>query len=147
VTANQGSANATPWNENIAQIGGTALAAADPCQANARTTVNINLTTATQIITGTSSKHTFICSLDLVTATAQSVALVEGTGVACASSTAGMAGGSTAATGWSFAANGGIVKGTGANWVFEASNALADNVCIFISGTGQVSGSAQYVQQ
>src|SRR2546430_15681100 len=27
VTANQGTANATPWNENIAQVGGTAAAA------------------------------------------------------------------------------------------------------------------------
>ena len=131
---------------NQAQVGGSVVVA-DPCQQQTRSTANISLTASGQIITGTSGKKTYICSLDVVTATAQNIALVEGTGTTCGTSTAGMAGGATAATGWNFSANGGIVKGDGRAWVFEASNATADNVCLLLSSTGQTSGSVQYVQQ
>lgn len=131
---------------NLNQIGGTALAAADPCQANARSSANINETAGSRIVTGVASKQTYICSMEIITATAQNVALVEGTGTTCATSTAGMAGGSTAATGWNFGANGGFVKGVGSNWVFKTATA-ADDVCLLQSGSGQISGSVQYVQQ
>jgi hypothetical protein len=145
VTANQGTANGTPWNENIAQVGGSAVVA-DPCQQLTRLSANINLAAGGRIITGVSAKQTYICSMELITATAQNIALVEGTGTTCATSTAGMAGGATAATGWNFAANGGFVKGTGGNWVFKTATA-ADDVCLLLSSTGQTSGSVQYVQQ
>ncbi len=120
---------------------------ADPCAYLAKSTANINLTGSGQIVTGTSSKTTYICSMDIVTATAQNIALIEGTGSNCGTSTAGMAGGATAATGWNFAANGGLTKGSGEGSVFIASNAAADNVCLLLSGSGQVSGSIQYVQK
>ena len=81
-----------------------------------------------------------------MTATAQNIALVEGTGTTCGTGTAGMAGGTTAATGWNFAANSGLVKGAGSNWVFKTATA-ADNVCLLLSSTGQTSGSVRYVQQ
>ena len=130
---------------NQAQIGGSAVVA-DPCQQLARSSANINLTAGGQVITGAASKQTYICSMELITATAQNIALVEGTGTVCATGIAGMAGGTTAATGWNFGANGGFVKGIGANWVFKTATA-ADNVCLLLSGTGQTSGSIQYVQQ
>jgi hypothetical protein len=139
--------NALPPNQsvNLAQIGGTAPVI-DPCGANAGSQATINLTASGQVITGTSSKQTYICGLDVVTATAQNIALVEGTGSTCGTSTAGMAGGATAATGWNFAANGGLVKGVGGNWVYKTATA-ADNVCLLLSGTGQTSGEIRYVQQ
>lgn len=134
-----------PWASNVTQIAGSAVVA-DPCQVNARSSVNINLTASGQLITGTSGKQTYVCSMDIITASAQNIALVEGTGTVCATGIAGMAGGTTAATGWNFAANGGLVKGVGSNWVFKTATA-ADNVCLLLSGTGQTSGSVQYVQQ
>jgi hypothetical protein len=71
---------------------------------------------------------------------------VEGTGTTCATGTAGMAGGTTATTGWNLAANGGFVKGVGGFWVFKTATAT-DDVCLLLSGTGQTSGSVQWVQQ
>lgn len=138
---------ALPANQSVNQnqIGGSAVVA-DPCQQLARSSANISTTAGVQLIAGTSAKQTYICSMDLITATAQNIALVEGTGTVCATGIAGMAGGTTAATGWNFSANGGFVKGIGANWVFKTAT-LADNVCVLLSGSGQTSGSVQYVQQ
>lgn len=130
---------------NITQIGGSAVVA-DPCQGLVGTPQVINLTASGQLIAGTSAKQTYICAMDMVTGTAQNIALVEGTGSVCATGIAGIAGGTTAATGWNFTAGGGFVKGTGANWVFKTST-LADNVCLLLSGSGQTSGSIRYVQQ
>lgn len=118
----------------------------DPCKRGAKTSVNINLTASAQLITGTASKKTYICHLNLVSAGADNIAIVEGTGSTCATGIAGMAGGTTAATGWNFAANGGISLGNGDASVLQASNAAADNVCLLVSGVTQVSGSIQYVQ-
>src|SRR5215831_19354899 len=77
----------------------------DPCSINMRSVVPINLTASGQIAAGVANKYTYICSVHLVTATAQNIALVEGTGSTCGTSTAGMAGGATAATGWNLAVN------------------------------------------
>src|SRR5581483_130683 len=127
--------------------GGTALVA-DPCQANAKSYVSINQTANTQLVAGTSSKKIYPCSIHLVTATAQNVALVEGTGTTCATGTAGVTGfgGATAATGWNLAANGGIAYGDGSA-ALGAEGTAADNLCLFQSGTGQVSGGLSYVVQ
>lgn len=130
----------------VAPSDGTNTITLDPCQVNAGSQALISLTASGQLITGTASKQTYICALDLVTATAQNIALVEGTGTTCGTGTAGMAGGTTAATGWNFAANSGLVKGAGSNWVFKTATA-ADNVCLLLSSTGQTSGSVRYVQQ
>ena len=111
----------------------------DPCQGGTKTYTPISLTASGQVLAGTSSKKTYVCHLEIVTATAQNIALVEGTGTVCATSIAGMAGGTTAATGWNFAANGGINLGNGASSVAaEATN--ADNICLLLSSTGQTSG-------
>jgi len=131
--------------ENVKQIGGSAVVA-DPCQQAAGSSANINLAASGQIIAGSSGKQTYICGFDIVTATAQNIALVEGTGTTCGTSIAGMAGGTTAATGWNFAANGGLVKGTGGHWVYKTAT-TGDNVCLLLSGTGQTSGEVRYVQQ
>ena len=126
---------------------GSSFLKLDPCQSNNKFYAAINLTASGQIITSSSGKVTYICSLNIVTATAQNIALVEGTGSTCGTSTTGMAGGSTAATGWNFAANGGLTIGNGGGAVFAASNVANSNVCLLLSGTGQTSGSVTYVQQ
>lgn len=125
---------------------GTFAVSADPCFANSKSFAVINLTANTQVITGTSAKKTYICSLNLVAGAATNVAVVEGTGTTCATGIAGMAGGSTAATGWNFAANGGIALGNGGGSVMiTATN--ADNVCVLVSAANQISGTIAYVQQ
>lgn len=118
---------------------------ANPCNA-VTSSANINLTASGQIIPGTSSKQTYICSVSLIVGAADNVALVEGTGATCGTSTAGMAGGTTAATGWNLAANGGLAFGNGSGVVARTATA-ADNVCLLASSATQVSGNVMYVQQ
>lgn len=118
----------------------------DPCEAATRTQVLINQTTSTQVLAGTSSVKIYVCSFHLISATAQNIAVVEGTGSVCATGIAGVAGGTTAATGWNLAANSGLSLGTGGKWVMQTAT-NADNFCILQSGAGQVSGSFTYVKQ
>lgn len=122
----------------------------DPCAQLTKVGVPINLTGSGQILAGTASKKTYICSIDLVSATAQNIALVEGTGSTCATNVFGLAGGTTAATGWNLSANGGLTKGSGSGTVYSPSadsNATAANVCLLLSGSGQTSGQMTVVQQ
>lgn len=126
-------ANTTAW---LFKLG-------DVCS-GAKTFVSINQTANTQLLTGTASNRTYICAISLVTATAQNIALVAGTGSVCGTSTVGLSGGTTAATGWNFAANGGIAEG-GANATIKKTTVDADNVCLLQSGAGQVSGTLSYV--
>ncbi len=109
------------------------------------TAINQASTTAVTLITGVASKQTYICSINLVVAGANNVALVEGTAAGCATGTAGMAGGATAATGWNFAANGGLTMGSGVGTPFRTATA-ADNVCVLQSAATQVSGSMSWAQ-
>jgi len=134
---------ATNLSTNQAQRGGTTIVAG-ACERETVLYIQISQTTGTQLITGTASERIYICSLQLMTATAQNVALVDGTGSVCATSPTGLLGGSTAATGWNFAANGGIVLPTTRDsWAKTSTD--ADNVCLLQSSTGQISGSLTYV--
>ena len=123
----------------------------DPCRALAKSFANINQTANAQhaqLVTGTAGKKVYVCSIHVVVAAATNVAVVEGTGSVCATGTAGVGGfgGATAATGWNFAANGGIALGSGVAAV-GAEVTGGDNLCIFNSGSGQVSGGMSYVVQ
>jgi hypothetical protein len=100
----------------------------------------ISLTAGGTLISGTASQKLHICQINIISATAQNVALVEGTGTVCATSTAGIMGGATAATGWNFAANGGIQAGNGQGMVGIVAT-TADNICLLSSSTGQISGN------
>jgi hypothetical protein len=120
----------------------------DPCKAAVKSYASISQTANAQLVTGTASKKIYVCSIHVVTAVATNVAVVEGTGTVCGTSTAGVGGfgGATAATGWNFAANGGIALGNGDSSV-GAEGTSGDNLCIFNSGSGQVSGGISYVVQ
>jgi hypothetical protein len=118
----------------------------DPCRTQANIFKPISQTASAQLVTGTSAKKIYICSINLVTAAANNVAMVEGTGTVCATGIAGMAGGTTAATGWNFAANGGLTQGNGMGSIMaEATN--ADNLCLLQSAAVQLSGVIGYVVQ
>jgi hypothetical protein len=109
------------------------------------TSTPISITTNTQIVTGTSAKQTYVCSINLIASDADNVALVEGTGTTCGTSTAGMAGGTTAATGWNLAANSGLTLGNGIGIVARTAT-TADNVCLLVSGSAQLSGTMVWAQ-
>jgi hypothetical protein len=107
---------------------------------------NIVQTGNAQVITGVASRRIYICALNVVSATAQNVAVVAGTGTVCDTTTVavpGTSGGATAATGWNFAANGGISIGGGIGAVAKTT-VDANNLCVFQSGSGQLSGAISY---
>jgi hypothetical protein len=118
----------------------------DPCKGLSKLYASISQTANTQLVAGTASKKIYVCSIHVVAAAATNVAVVEGTGSVCATGTAGVSGfgGATAATGWNFAANGGIALGNGDSSL-GAEGTSGDNLCIFNSGSGQVSGGISYV--
>jgi hypothetical protein len=110
------------------------------------TAVNMSTATTTQIvaISGTGGR-TYICAIDLVTGGADNVALISGSGSNCASNQAGLAGGTTAASGWNFAANGGIAKGSGLGMVFKTAT-TNNEICLVTSAAVQLSGSITWTQ-
>jgi hypothetical protein len=125
---------------------GVNLFVVDPCKAQTKLYASINQTGNTQLVAGTAAKKIYVCSLHVVAAAATNIAVVEGTGSVCATGTAGVSGfgGATAATGWNFAGNGGIALGNGDSSL-GAEGTSGDNLCIFNSGSGQVSGGISYV--
>ena len=146
--AGQAAIGAAPPTGSV-QIAGTAsgataglLAGITVCDSFA----NIQQTAGAQIVTGVSGRRIYICSINLISATAQNVSVVAGTGTVCATTTVavpGLSGGATAATGWNLAANGGIAHGGGLGTIAKTT-VNADNLCILQSSTGQVSGGLSY---
>jgi hypothetical protein len=120
---------------------------ADPCITNIRQAAVINLTGSSQLITGVANEQTYVCFIQFaISNTPDNIALVEGTGTTCASSTVGMAGGNTAATGWNLLGSGSVTAGDITAWAFRTATA-GDNVCLLTSSAAQISGVIQYVQQ
>lgn len=118
----------------------------DPCDGS-KTVVPINIATATttQLVAADVSNKIYVCSIQLgPTAGAQNAALIEDDTAACATPTAGLAGGTTAASGWNFPANGGLTLGTGG---FTVTKTAATNryVCLITSAAQQISGVMTYV--
>jgi hypothetical protein len=105
--------------------------------------VNVSTATTTLMITGVSGRQVRITSFHLVTAAANNVAWLEGTGATCGTGTAGMAGGTTAASGYNFAANGGIALGSGVGEVLTTVT-TGDSVCLITSAATQLSGFIKY---
>jgi hypothetical protein len=135
-----------PVSGTVTTNAGTGFPVVDPCSAQQPSKAVINLTANTQLITGTASKQTYICSEHLVSAAPDNIALVEGTGTVCGTGTAGMMGGATAATGDNLGATGGFIQPpTGRAFTWTAT--AGDNVCLLVSGATQVSGVITYVQQ
>lgn len=118
----------------------------DPCQREAKTYFVVNVATAatTEIANQVASEFFYICSINLVTAAANNVVIVEDDTDACASPTAGLNGGTTAAAGWNFAANGGIALGTGDSTVMKTATANRF-FCFITSAATQLSGTIAYV--
>ena len=121
-------------------------AGADPCSGGAKSIHVINTSTATtvEIANAVSGQYFYICSINIVVAGAQTVAIVEDDTDGVGSPTAGLNGGTSAATGWSFAANGGISLGSGNGTVMRTST--ANRYLGIITGSAvQTSGTITYV--
>lgn len=111
------------------------------------TPFSFSSSSAQKIVSKVASKKVYICAINLVVAAATNIALIEGTKVTneCDTSTAGMAGGTTAATGWNLAANGGLTQGSGLGVIIKTANANFD-VCLLASAANQVSGGISWTQ-
>ena len=122
----------------------------DPCQTIVHNYTPINIaTTAPQIIIPlVSAKKTYICSIYLKIASTMNIAMVEGTLIStnCDTATAGLSGGTTAATGWQFSSNQDLRQGDG-SFAVAATAMVAHDVCLLMSGSGQVSGNVVWVQK
>lgn len=135
----------------VVQTGGTdgtniAAFYVDPCQREAKTYFVVNVASAatTEIANQVSGEFFYICSINLVASAADNVVIVEDDTDACASPTAGLNGGTTAATGWNFAANSGIVIGNGSSTVMKTATANR-YFCFITSSSAQLSGTIAYV--
>lgn len=116
----------------------------DPCGARAKTYIPINISTATTTeITPSlagASNHYYVCSINIgPTAGAQNIALVDDDTDNCASVTSGVAGGTTAGSGWNAAANGGIAFGNGLGAIAR-TNGTNRVLCLVTSAATQTSG-------
>lgn len=126
--------------------GGTAVIA-EPCQVAAKnyTSINLTSTAALVIATGTTGKLAYVCDFLIQPSVAANIGLIEGTGGTCSGgTTAGVVGGTTAATGLNLAANGGLAQGNGGAAIWATHN-LGNNLCIVSSTTSQISGHLAYV--
>ena len=104
----------------------------------------MNTATTVEIANAVASQFFYICSVNLVAAAAQTIAIGEDDTDGCGSITAGLHGGATAATGWSFAANGGISLGSGMATVMKTATA-ARYLCVITGQATQISGTISYV--
>jgi hypothetical protein len=144
-----GPAVATPLP--VRQSDGTNVGQLDPCQSEVKSTLPITLATAAVkvIAVGVSAKKVYVCQIHLTNNAADSVAVFEATtATTCATSPVAVVGAgttvATAATGYNFAANGGISLGTGSNQVLQTS-VNANDLCIAQSAATQLTGSITYV--
>lgn len=106
--------------------------------------ININSATTTLLVTGITGRQVRICAINIGPINAaQAMALVEGTTGNCSGGLTGMAGGTTAATGWNMAANGGLAWGSGIGEVLRTATP-GDSVCLINNGASQISGHLKY---
>lgn len=127
---------------------GTRNAIIDPCEANLQTYAPISITTATttRIVAPSASNKTYICSLFLTSAAADNVGIVEGTGGTCGTATAGVVGGTTAANGPNFAANGGVMLQAGGKVAVAQTAGTNVDLCLITSAATPLAGGIRYVQ-
>ena len=104
----------------------------DACERVAQSYAPISITTATttRIVAPSASNKTYICSLFLTSAAADNVGIVEGTGGTCGTGTAGVIGGTTAANGPNFAANGGVLLQAGGKVAIAQTAGTNVDLCL-----------------
>lgn len=141
--------NGTSWDRmrSATQTGSVAIGSSDPCLGANKTNLAIsnNSTSSVQLVALSGSTSIYVCSLSLISASANTVALTTGTGTACATGTAAVVGSTTVANSLSLAANGGLTLGNGAGTV--AKGAASSELCMVLGSAAYVSGNITFVQQ
>lgn len=117
-----------------------------PFQCNA--SVAVSSASSVQVVTAANSNSfVYVCAMSLGSIAGSDFSIVEGTGTTCATNTAALAGGTTAATGYGLAANGSPIQdGGGVGYILKTKTA-GDNVCLIVSGTGPLAGFLTTAQQ
>jgi hypothetical protein len=116
----------------------------DPCALNVWTYYPVNVSSNTQIAAAVAGTYYYVCEAIFPNqAGAVNVQLMEGTGTACASNTAGLMGGTTAALGANITANGGFIAGFAGGRAVAATATANHELCIFASAS--VNGVVAYV--
>lgn len=130
----------------VSQNGALWTATIDPCSYKTKTyyVVNLAATGTVEIANAVANEFWYICAVNIVAQGANAVLIAHDDTDGCGSITAGMNGGTTAATGWGFAANGGISLGNGAGTVLKSATAN-HYLCIAPSTNAQISGTIAYV--
>jgi hypothetical protein len=100
--------------------------------------IAVNQTASTDLHTFTNKGH--ICAILLISASAQSVSLAEGTGTTCGTGTTYLAGGAGGTI--PLAANGGFSAAAGSP--FMVTQVSADHLCLLQSGSANISGWITY---
>jgi hypothetical protein len=118
----------------------------DPCSAVAKSYYVVNTTSAAtfEIANAVASEFWYICSVNVVVGAAQGLLIASDDTDGCGSITAGLNGGTTAATGFQFAANGGEAA-IGGNAAVMKSATANHYLCLLTSTTAQTSGTIAYV--
>lgn len=142
----QGIASMTPILSRPSD--GTRNGIIDPCEATLQSYAPISITTATttRIVAPSASNKTYICHLFLTSAAADNVGIVEGTGGTCGTATAGVIGGTTAANGPNFAANGGVALHAGGKVAVAQTAGTNVDLCLITSAATPLAGGIKYVQ-
>ena len=128
----------------VTSIGG----AADPCMFTVKSQTAIATSAGNfQLVAPVAAKRVYLCSLVVVSGAAWIGNVIEGTGAACTTANeAAVIGSTTAASGMSFAANGGFVYPGGGSMIASTQTA-ANGLCLLQSGTAALAGIATWVQQ
>jgi hypothetical protein len=148
--------NATSLGQTVANSSNPVVLAsnqsvADPCTFQAKTSVSFSTgMSGTQLIPGSSGKHTYICHEKVLASAAANYSLVAGSGSSvCTGGTPyALTGSTTASAGLAFPANGGDTAGDGQGTIMSdlAAAASGYNICILINGTANLAGNLTYVQ-
>lgn len=108
-----------------------------------KSVINISQTSSTDVHTFTGYGH--ICSIVLVSATAQNIGVDEGTGTTCETSGTALIGVSSTSAATpqiSVSATQGFVATAAQPWL--TLQASADHLCVLQSGSGEVAGTITY---
>jgi hypothetical protein len=112
----------------------------NPCDGATVTTLAISSAADAVLISASASNRTYICDGFLLANAAEIVALWEGTGSTCGTSSAALVGSTTIANGVSLAANGGVPLR------FIRGNSTNVDICLHLNTTNRVTGYITYVQ-
>jgi hypothetical protein len=117
----------------------------DPCMFQAKVSTPISASTATTLLVPASgSTRIYVCELAIIVAGADAVSLIEGT--ATGGNAKAVMGSTSAGSGMSLPANGGLTLGSGVGVVAQTASA-SSNLFLLLSAVATAAGNLTYVQQ